>query len=119
MPEIYSLVPRHSVDHILPVCEGGGTELDNLALACQGCNGAKSRKCLILDRQTGRLVELFHPRKDRWSDHFAWSKDLLRVEGLTEKGRATVESLRLNRLGVINMCRVLIIDGVHPPAEDI
>lgn len=57
MPEIYSLVPRHSVDHIVPVCEGGETEPDNLALACRGCNGAKSRKSLILDRQTDRVVE--------------------------------------------------------------
>ena len=117
MPEMYSLVPRHSVDHIVPVCDGGETELGNLALACQGCNGAKSTKRVSLDRQTGGLVELFHPRNDRWSDHFAWSQDFLRIEGLTDKGRTTVETLRLNRLGVINMRRVLILDGVHPPAE--
>jgi hypothetical protein len=118
MPETYSLVPRHSVDHIVPPCDGGETELGNLALACQGCNGAKSTKRLVLDRQTGALVDLFHPREDRWSDHFAWSEDLLTIEGLTSKGRTTVETLRLNRPGVINIRRVLILDGLHPPAED-
>ncbi len=119
MPEAYSLVPRHSVDHIVPPSDGGETELGNLALACQGCNGAKSTKRLCLDRLTGVLVDLFHPRNDRWSDHFAWSKDLLTIEGLTGKGRTTVETLRLNRAGVINIRRVLILEGLHPPAEDV
>jgi hypothetical protein len=118
MPEAFSLMPRHSVDHIVPVCDSGKTRLGNLALACQGCNGAKASRRKGYDRQTGRPVRLFHPRNDRWSDHFAWSKDFLRIEGLTDIGRMTVEALHLNRQGVVNMRRVLILDGVHPPPED-
>jgi 5-methylcytosine-specific restriction endonuclease McrA len=30
-----------SVEHIIPRSEGGKTELENLAFACQGCNGHK------------------------------------------------------------------------------
>ena len=30
-----------SIEHIIPRSKGGNTELDNLALACQGCNNAK------------------------------------------------------------------------------
>jgi hypothetical protein len=39
-------------------------------------------------------VPLFHPRRDRWSEHFAWN-DLVLV-GLTPIGRATVELLAMN-----------------------
>jgi 5-methylcytosine-specific restriction endonuclease McrA len=28
-----------SVEHIVPISQGGNDMLDNLALACQGCNG--------------------------------------------------------------------------------
>jgi HNH endonuclease len=118
MPEAFSLMPRHSVDHITPVCEGGKTALSNLALACQGCNGAKTSKQTGVNPRTSGPVRLFHPRRDRWSDHFAWSEDYLRIVGLTDIGRATVETLRLNRPGVVNLRRVLILEGVHPPPED-
>ena len=30
-----------SIEHIYPVSKGGQTQLDNLALACQGCNNHK------------------------------------------------------------------------------
>lgn len=30
-----------SIEHILPRVQGGATSLDNLALACQGCNNHK------------------------------------------------------------------------------
>lgn len=29
---------RFSIEHILPISKQGKTTLDNLALACQGCN---------------------------------------------------------------------------------
>jgi 5-methylcytosine-specific restriction endonuclease McrA len=117
IPEAYSAIPRHSVDHIVPRRDAGKTELDNLALCCQGCNGAKSSKTAGHDRRAGVRMRVFHPRSDRWSDHFAWSTDFLRIEGLTDIGQTTVETLRMNRQGLINMRRSLIRDGVHPPSE--
>ena len=37
--------------------------------------------------------------------------------GLTPTGRATVETLRLNREGVVNLRRILFLVGLHPPEE--
>jgi hypothetical protein len=118
MPESYSPIPRHSVDHVIPVCDGGKTVFKNLALSCQGCNNLKATRTATVSPRTGREVRLFHPRKDRWSDHFAWSGDFLMIEGLTEIGRVTVEVLQLNRVGLVNIRRALALAGVHPPAED-
>jgi 5-methylcytosine-specific restriction endonuclease McrA len=70
-PESYSPIPRHSIDHIIPVCDGGKTQFKNLALSCQGCNSLKSRRTVAVSLQTGLAVRLFHPRQDRWRDHFA------------------------------------------------
>jgi 5-methylcytosine-specific restriction endonuclease McrA len=33
-----------TVDHVTPRCEGGGDELENLVVACRGCNLRKSGK---------------------------------------------------------------------------
>ncbi len=66
---------------------------------------------------TGLSIRLYHPRTDRWSDHFAWSRDLVRIEGLTEIGRATVEVLQLNRDGLVNIRGALVLVGAHPPPE--
>jgi len=39
-------------------------------------------------------VPLFHPRRDRWTDHFAWEGAV--VIGRTPVGRATVQLLAMN-----------------------
>ena len=41
----------------------------------------------------------------------------LRITGLTPIGRATVETMQLNRDGLVNMRRVLYAIGEHPPQE--
>jgi hypothetical protein len=58
-----------------------------------------------------------HPRQQRWSEHFAWNDDFTIVIGLTPTGRATVETLQLNRDGVVNLRQILYLMGEHPPAE--
>ena len=80
-----------SAEHIIPRSAGGPTAADNLALACQGCNNHKYTKTEAPDPATNAMVPLYHPRRDRWSDHFAWSEDATIVIGLTPMGRATVE----------------------------
>ncbi len=87
-----------SVEHIFPAVQGGETELENLALACQGCNNCKYTKTTAPDPVTEKQVPLFHPRRDRWSQHFAWSDDATRIVGLTPTGRATVDVLKLIRV---------------------
>jgi 5-methylcytosine-specific restriction endonuclease McrA len=107
-----------SIEHIIPRALGGTDDLDNLALACQRCNNLKHTFVEAKDPVTGNTVPLFHPRRDRWSNHFAWSSDYRLVNGLTPTGRATIERLDLNREGVVNMRRVLRMAGEHPLAEN-
>ena len=104
----------HSVDHIVPASRGGGSSPDNLALACQGCNGRKYIWTEAVDPESGERVPLFHPRSQRWSDHFEWSPDFLRVAGKTATGRATLAFLKLNREGVVELRRALRRLGEHP-----
>jgi hypothetical protein len=106
-----------SVEHIIPRSQGGQTTLDNLALACQGCNNHKYTKTEGPDPVSGDNVSLYHPRQQRWRDHFAWNDDFTLIIGLTPTGRATVETLRLNREGLVNLRWILYAMGEHPPAE--
>ena len=62
-------------------------------------------------------MPLYHPRRQRWGDHFAWSDDFTRVIGLTATGRATVVLLQLNRETLINLREALVVLGQHPPEE--
>ena len=105
----------HSIEHILPKIKKGSDELENLALACQGCNSYKSDKTEAVDSFTKENSPLYNPRTDVWEDHFTWSEDYLEIIGTTTKGRATVNLLKLNRRGVINLRTVLISYGEHPP----
>ena len=104
-----------SIEHIVPVGRGGGHDLTNLALSCQGCNNRKFISIDAEDPVNGGRVALFHPRRDLWSDHLTWNEDCTMVMGLTPTGRATVERLDLNRPGVVNLRRLLFIVGLHPP----
>jgi hypothetical protein len=105
------------MEHIIPLAEAGETSLNNLALACGGCNGHKYTKVKATDQVSQIQVPLYHPRQQAWQDHFAWSADYLQVIGLTAVGRATVDALKLNRPGVINMRKLLLMARLHPPNE--
>ena len=104
-----------AVDHIKPVSRGGANGLENLALACTGCNGRKYNKQEAPDLVSGELVSLYNPRRQNWKEHFCWSEDYGRIVGLTPTGRATVEALQLNRTGVVNIRKVLFLIDKHPP----
>lgn len=113
-PAELTSAPFHC-DHVLPVSAGGGSTLDNLAWACPSCNQQKHTKIDALDPQTTHEVPLFHPRHQRWDQHFRWSEDLLCIVGQTPIGRATVEALNLNRPEIINLRKLMISEGEHPP----
>jgi hypothetical protein len=85
------------IDHIQPRARGGQSTLDNLCLACAACNGFKLDQIEACDPESGQLVELFHPRQQIWTEHFAWNGDKTQIIGLTACGRATVELLKMNR----------------------
>ena len=111
----YSMSP-FAVDHITPRSRGGKTVQNNLALVCQGCNGAKYNKITASDPVTNLAVPLFHPRQQQWRDHFAWDQSCSYMVGLTPTGRATIVALQLNRPELINLRSVLYTIGEHPPA---
>jgi 5-methylcytosine-specific restriction endonuclease McrA len=82
------------IDHIVAEKHGGKTEAENLANSCVVCNQRKGSDLSSIDPETGHVVTLFHPRRDRWTDHFR----LLgaRIQPLTPAGRATERLLQLN-----------------------
>lgn len=82
------------VEHVIPKKHGGSDELDNLALACIDCNLHKGPNLTGIDPETGEITQLFHPRRQRWSDHFEWAG--LYVAGRTAVGRTTFRVLNMN-----------------------
>jgi hypothetical protein len=64
-----------TIDHVIPLTQGGDDGLDNLALACFHCNRRKGNLVSIKDLASGDDIPLFHPRRERWQDHFIWSAD--------------------------------------------
>src|SRR5262249_18265166 len=72
------LIPLQ-IEHIVARKHHGTSALDNLALACAECNLHKGSDLTGLDPESGEVTMLFHPRRDRWSDHFAW--DGFRIVG--------------------------------------
>jgi 5-methylcytosine-specific restriction endonuclease McrA len=103
------------IEHIIPRTKGGKTTLENLALACVGCNSHKYTRIQAIDPTTENVVPLFHPRKHVWHQHFTWSDDLTEIVGATPTGRATIVALHLNRRNVVNLRRLLLLIQKHPP----
>ena len=103
------------VDHITPVVAEGSTRLDNLALACVSCSLRKGARQFFVDPKSGDSVDVFHPRKNQWEDHFSWLGS--QVVGKTSIGRAAVESLKLNRELIIAIRNEEALLGRHPPSS--
>ena len=107
-----------TVDHVIPIAQGGSNSVENLALACFHCNRRKSNKITAIDKLSGTEVPLFNPRSDIWKEHFIWSVDKLSIIGLTPTGRATVATLACNRLRIINIRTADLEIERHPPPGD-
>ena len=82
------------IDHIVARKHGGASTPDNLALTCFYCNSYKGSDIAGIDPDSGRMTRLFHPRKDKWDDHFTWAGPHL--GGRTAIGRATIHVLWIN-----------------------
>jgi HNH endonuclease len=102
-------------EHIIPVVRDGSDDLGNIALACSGCNKRKSDKIAAIDPISLQSVPLFNPRTDIWEDHFEWSNDFSQMIGRSDVGRATIQALQTNRIGLVNLRLALFAYGVHPP----
>lgn len=107
---------RLTVDHIVPESLGGKTEQANLCLACWDCNLYKAARIAVFDDVSQRAVRLFHPQKQPWVDHFAWSADGSWVIDETVVGRVSIAALRMNRTELIASRKLWTKVGWHPPS---
>ena len=111
-----------TIDHVLPRSLGGSDGIDNLALACRNCNERRGNRVSADDPETGEPVALFHPRQNRWQDHFIWDDRRVRILPLTSTGRATLNLLDLNdeehQELQVRIRRRDVEDGYHPPMGD-
>jgi hypothetical protein len=94
IPERFTFV-EHEIDHVIAIKHGGQTVSGNLALCCAVCNRFKGSDIASIDPETGQLTPLFHPRLDRWDDHFEVRNG--EILPLTAKARVTAGILRMNR----------------------
>ena len=103
-PEEHSFNP-FQVDHIIAGKHDGPTVESNLAWSCFYCNTYKGPNLSGWDAEADAIVRLYHPRKDRWSDHFQWNGSIL--VGKTQIGVATVKVLRINHPDAVSVRREL------------
>jgi len=108
----YCLMPQEGhqltfpIDHIIAQQHRGETTLENLALSCVRCNSHKGPNLTGIDPDTDQLTRLFHPRTDRWQDHFQLVGPV--ITGRTAIGRTTVELLTINDPAYIALRESLI-----------
>jgi len=94
LAEAQSPVAKLQIEHIVPRKHGGTNDPRNLAPACIDRNLHKGANLTGIDPEMGRVVELFNPRTQQWSDHFAW--DAVFVVGSTAVGRTTIRVSQMN-----------------------
>jgi len=93
LPQDFSDLRFH-VEHIVPRQHRGADNPDNLALACPECNLHKGTNLTDIDPDTNQVTPIFHPRRDKWEDHFALIDG--RIAGRTPTGRTTAWLLTMN-----------------------
>lgn len=104
-----------AVDHILSEKHGGQTEFDNLAQSCALCNRRKGTDIASVVPETRRVVALFNPRADGWTEHFRLSGDVLTIHPRTDVGTVTVRLLGLNDFHRQAERALLREEGRYPP----
>jgi hypothetical protein len=113
-PESLTLF-EHEIDHIIALKHGGETTANNLALCCTLCNKHKGSDIASIDPETGGMQPLFHPRVDRWDDHFQLRGG--EIVPRTAVGRVTVRLLRLNRPERLKERALMIQFGLLQPRQ--
>jgi HNH endonuclease len=84
-----------TTDHFQPRSRGGSDEPDNLVYSCHACNEFKGEYW-----QPESVERILHPLLDDLSNHLAERPDG-RLQPLTETGAFHIETLRLNRPGLV------------------
>jgi len=94
-PEEESFYVFH-IDHIISLKHGGSDLEDNLSYSCPPCNRYKGSDIGTIIGDDEVLIRLYHPRRDRWEDHFSW--DGAQIVPLSDVGIATVQLLKMNHV---------------------
>ena len=103
-------------EHIIPLLAGGETIFENLCLSCPSCNRYKGSRQTAIGPITDEEVRLFHPHLQVWTNHFTWSEDGTEIIGITPIARATISTLKMNRLQLIRVRKMWVKMGEHPPS---
>jgi len=115
LPQSSSTLTFH-MEHIIAQSHGGLTDEHNLALSCPICNHYKGPNIAAADPDTGAPTFLFHPRRDRWDEHFSLKGAM--IESQTPEGRATAFVLHFNEQSRLKQRDVLIALGSYPCKKD-
>jgi hypothetical protein len=107
---------KYHLEHIFPKSLGGATQFSNLALACAGCNLAKSDRPDGED-DDGNPQAFFNPRDYDpwllgWLLHFRLDRETGLIIPLTVSGQATVNCLRMNDSLRVPARKILIRIGM-------
>lgn len=102
------------VEHIIPASRGGLDSETNWALACRSCNLYKATHLDGVDPESQATARLFHPREDRWGDHFGAVTEGGTIEGVTAIGRVTIARLGMNSAAQVVARRQWIRLGLFP-----
>lgn len=92
-PGLLTFLPLQ-VDHIVAQKHAGETVAENLALCCAVCNQHKGSDLTSIDPDSGELTRLYHPRRDKWEEHFEFRGLFIAPKSAT--GRVTVRLLQFN-----------------------
>lgn len=110
LPDFLQHLSFH-LDHIISEKLGGKATSENLAYSCPDCNQNKGAGIVSYDFDKEMAIRFYHPRKDKWFEHFELS-----VKGLllpkTDIADGTIRILKLNDGHLVEQREKLIPFGV-------
>jgi len=112
-PELVFNFP-FEVEHIIPICRQGKNDESNLALACRSCNLRKGTRICGSAIDSSIEISFFHPRENKWVEHFQVDAELGVVVGITDIGKVTVENLVMNSTAQVAARQLWIRLGLFP-----
>ena len=111
LPQTAAPFLRFHVEHIQATQHVQDDSESNLCLACPRCNLQKGPNLSTLSLPDRKLIRLFHPREDKWSDHFEVVDG--RIVGKSDVGAATARLLLMNAGDQLRIRRKLIARGEY------
>ena len=111
LPQSASPFLTFHIEHIQASQHVRDDDPSNLCLACPHCNLNKGPNLSSVDPKTRETVDLFHPRRQNWHDHF--QLDGARIEGKTLTGEVTARLLKINDEEHLEIRTGLILRGEY------